>query len=96
MDFEVCYRVTNDCFYFHFESKKSFTHNVNNNCFVLWIYYNNDDMVNINDEINIINDFAGEYKLGKKGWKTVANIQVFKASQYEIFDNVVAIIFSPK
>ena len=63
MDFEVCYRVANDYFYFHFESKRSFTHNVNNNCFVLWIYYNNDDMVNINDEINIINDFAGEYKL---------------------------------
>ena len=53
-------------------------------------------MVNINGKINIINDFAGEYKQRKKGWKTVANIQVFKASQYEIFDNVVAIIFSPK
>ena len=52
-------------------------------------------MIDINNEIKIDKDLAEEYKLAKKGWKTVPNIQVFVASQYEIFDNVVAIILSP-
>ena len=96
MDSEVCHRVANDYFYFHFEGKRSFTHNVSDNGFALRIYYNNGDMINISDKIKIIKDFAEEYKLGEKGGKTVQNIQIFKASQYESFDNVVAIIFSPK
>ena len=79
MYFEVCHRVANDYFYFHFEGKRSFTHNVSNNRFVLWIYYNNEDMININDEIKIIKDLAGEYKLGEKSWNSTeySNIQSF-------------------
>ena len=53
-------------------------------------------MININDQIEIIRDLAEEYKLSEKGWKIVPNIQIFKASQYENFDIVVAIVFSPK
>lgn len=53
-------------------------------------------MININDQIKIIRDLAEEYKVSEKGWKIVPNIQIFKASQYEIFDIVVAIVFSPK
>ena len=52
-------------------------------------------MININDQIEIIRDLAEEYKLSEKGWKIVSNIQIFKASQYENFDIVVAIVFSP-
>ena len=52
-------------------------------------------MININDQIEIIRDLAEEYKLSEKGWKIVPNIQIFKASQYENFDIVVAIVFSP-
>ena len=80
MDFEVCHRVANYYFCFHFESKRSFTHNISNNVFVLWIYYNNADMININNKIKINKDLVEEYKLAKKGWKTVPNIQVFTAS----------------
>ena len=52
-------------------------------------------MININDQIEIIRDLAEEYKLNEKGWKIVPNIQIFKTSQYENFDIVVAIVFSP-
>ena len=36
-------------------------------------------MININDEIKIIKDLAGEYKLGEKGWNSTeySNIQSF-------------------
>ena len=53
-------------------------------------------MINLNDQIKIIKDLTEEYKLGWKGRKIVLNVQIFKAYQFEIFDNVVAIIFSPQ
>ena len=58
------YREANDYFYFHLEDKKSFTRNVSNNRFVLQIYYDNDNMINLNDQIKIIKDLTEEYKLG--------------------------------
>ena len=34
-NFVVRHNLANDYFYFHFEEKKSFTHNINSDCFVL-------------------------------------------------------------
>ena len=34
-------------------------------------------MRNINDDIKVTKDLAEEYKLGRKGWKTVPNVPKF-------------------
>lgn len=73
----MCHRLSDDYFYFDFEGKRSFTHIVRNHRFILWIYHNNDDMRNINDDIKVTKDLAEEYKLGRKGWKTVPNVPKF-------------------
>lgn len=57
---------------------------------------NNDGVINIQDEIKVIKNLAIEYDPGSKGRNSVPTVQIFKASQYKIFDNAIAIVFSPK
>lgn len=94
-DLEAFHWVANNYFYFHFKGKSSFTHNVSCDWFSRWLYYNNNDVIHINEEISIIKTLVEEHKLGEKGWKTIPDVQKFKASQYEVFDNK-TIVFSPR
>ena len=96
LNFNVCHALANYYFYFHCSNKKSFTHNVCNSHFFLWIYYNDDYEFNAHDELKIILRLAHDYGLKKHGWDCNVTLTTFKAAQYEIFDNVVAVIFSPK
>ena len=95
-NFVVRHNLANDYFYFHFEEKKSFTHNINSDRFVLWIYYNNDDTISIHDKVKVIKNLADEYDLSNKGWDPIPLVQIFKASQHEISGNIIAIVFSAK
>ena len=52
-NFEICYRLANDYFYFSFEEKRSFAHNVSNRHFVLWIHFNPDDKIDMEKELKI-------------------------------------------
>ena len=71
-------------------------HSISCNRFILRIYYNNDDVINIYDEVKMIKKFSDEHYLGNKGQNPVPAIQDFKTSQYKIFDNSIAIILSTK
>ena len=65
-DFDVCHRLANEYFYFCFEGKKYFSHNVSNRHF-LWVYFNIDDNVNTEDELGTLTNLAKENKLKSKG-----------------------------
>ena len=39
---------------------------------------------------------AHDHRLEKHGWDCNVRLTIFKAAQYEVFDNIVAVIFSPK
>ena len=95
-NFVVRHNLANDDFYFHFEGKKFFTHNISSDRFVLWIYYNNDDTTSIHDKVKVIKNLADEYDLSNKGWDPIPLVQIFKASQHEISGNIIAIVFSAK
>ena len=60
-NFDVCHRLANDYFHFYFEGKRSFTHNVSNKHFILWIYFNTDDNVCIDNEFKTIIDLSKEH-----------------------------------
>ena len=92
----MCRALANDYFYFHCSNKRSFIHNVCDSHFLLWIYYNDDDEFIAHEEFKIILRLAHDYRLEKHGWDCNVRLTIFKAAQYEIFDNVVAVIFSPK
>ena len=42
-------------------------HSISCNRFIIWIYYNNDDVINIYDEAKMIKKFSDEHYLGNKG-----------------------------
>ena len=47
-------------------------------------------------ELRTILKLAVDHNLKKHGWDKNAVLTVYKASQYEIFDNVATVISSPK
>ena len=96
LNFEVCHALANEYFCFHCDNKRSFTHNISNNRFVLWIYFNDDDEFYGEQELGIILQLATDHKLDENGWDKHVTLTTHRATHYEIFDNVVAIIFSPK
>ena len=95
-DFDVCHQLANKYFYFYFEGKKSFTLNVSNRHFVLWVYFNIDDIINVVDQLRTLANLAKEHKLKNKGWNELPDVTVYKASAYEVFDRVAAFVFSLK
>ena len=95
-DFDICHRLTNYYFHFHFEGKRSFTHNVSNKHFILWIYFNIDHNICIEDELKTMRDLAEQHDLKNKGWKELPDVVVYKTSAYEVFDKVAAFVFSLK
>ena len=42
-------------------------HSISCNRFIIWIYCNNDDVINIYDEVKMIKKFSDEHYLGNKG-----------------------------
>ena len=42
-------------------------HSISCNRFILRIYYNNDDVINIYDEVKMIKNLSDEHYLGNKG-----------------------------
>ena len=62
----------------------------------MWIYHNNDYAISIHGQVKRIKNLVDEYGLSNKGWNLMPLAHIFKALQYETFDNVIAIVFSPK
>ena len=62
----------------------------------MWIYFNDDDEFYTERELKIVSELALGHKLDENGWDKHVTLATYAVSQYEIFDNVVAIIFSPK
>ena len=97
LDFHACHKLASEYFYFHHENDiRSLTHNVSCSHFVMWVYYNIDDNFDPNHELQIVSDLAESYDIKNKGWNPNPILKTYKALPYELFDNVAAIIFSPK
>ena len=54
LNYEVCHQLAKEYFYFYCNDKRSFTHNVSNNGFLLWIYFNDDDKFHGEQELRAI------------------------------------------
>ena len=96
LNFNVCHQLANDYFYFHHQNKRSLPHNISCSYFIMWIYYNDDDDFNAYDELKIILRLSHEHELKKYGWDKNVSLDSFKVAQWEIFDIVVVVVFSPK
>ena len=67
-----------------------------NNRFLLWFYFNSDDHFYAEKELSTVIKLACDHDLENNGWDKNALLAIYNTSQYEIFDNVLAIIFRTK
>ena len=54
VNFEVRDSLANEYFYFHCDGKRSFSHDVADSCFVIWVYFNSDDEFDPRHKLQII------------------------------------------
>ena len=67
-EFDVFHQVANEYFNYHFFFKRSCTHTIFKESFVIWIYYNIQDDIDVNKEVNVLKRLAYNYKLDEHGW----------------------------
>ena len=64
--FQVAHDLANDNVICHMKKARSFTHNVFSDIFICFLYYNNDDEIDLLYEMDSFNKLLEDFRLNKQ------------------------------